>query len=114
MRWFVRVSLALAAATVLSICVAGAAGAQGVTTGAITGRVTDQQGQPLSEVVVQIVHRRTGYATTTRTRVNGLFLMQGLEVGGPYSVTVRRIGFEPFQRADVYVRLSEATRIDVG
>jgi len=113
MRWLVRVSLVLGALTTLSLFAVAAVGAQGVTTGAITGRVTDQQGQAMEGVDVQIVNRATGYTTTTRTRTNGLYLMQGLEVGGPYAVIVRRIGFEPFERPDVFVRLSESTRVDV-
>src|SRR2546425_9885912 len=46
MHWIVRASRALAAAAAFSVLVADVVGAQGVTTGAITGRVTDRQGQP--------------------------------------------------------------------
>ena len=112
MRWIVRSSRALVAAAVFSILAAHAAGAQGVTTGAITGRVTDAQGQPVALADVQVVHRSTGYTTATRTRTNGLFLVQGLEAGGPYSLTVRAIGSQPYVRDGIYVRLSEATRVD--
>jgi Carboxypeptidase regulatory-like domain/TonB dependent receptor len=113
MRWIVRSSRALGAAALFSLFATGAAGAQGVTTGAITGKVSDAQGQPLALADVQVVHRSTGFSTGARTRANGLFLVQGLEVGGPYSVTVRAIGHQPFVRNDIYVKLSEATRVDV-
>jgi Carboxypeptidase regulatory-like domain/TonB dependent receptor len=113
MRWIVRSSRALGAAALFSLLAAGAAGAQGVTTGAITGKVSDAQGRPLAQADVQVVHRSTGFSTGARTRANGLFLVQGLEVGGPYSVTVRAIGHQPFVRNDVYVKLSEATPVDV-
>jgi hypothetical protein len=112
MRWIVRSSRALAAAAVFSVLVSNAAFAQGVTTGAITGRVTGEQGQPLDAADVRIVNRSTGYTTGTLSRANGLFLVQGLEVGGPYSVTVRAIGYQPYVRDDIYVKLSEATRVD--
>ncbi len=112
MHWIVRSSRALAAAAVFSLLVADAAHAQGVTTGAIAGRVTGDQGQPLDAADVRIVNRSTGYATGATTRANGLFLVQGLEVGGPYTVTVRAIGYQPYAREDIYVRLSEATRVD--
>jgi hypothetical protein len=46
------------------------------------------------------------------TRANGMYLVQGLEVGGPYTVTVRGIGYGDFVREDVYVRLSQSTRVD--
>lgn len=112
MHWIVRLSRALAAAAVFSILGADAAGAQGVTTGAITGRVSDPQGQPVALAEVQVVHRGTGYATATRTRPNGLYLVQGLEAGGPYTVTIRAIGFQQFVQEGVQIRLSEAARVD--
>lgn len=86
--------------------------AQGVTTGAITGTVTDPSGQPISGVEVQVVNRETGYSNTTLTRANGVYLLQGLEVGGPYTVTVRGLGYANFVRSDVFVRLSQSTRVD--
>ncbi len=112
MRWIVRASRAFMAAAVFSMLFTGAALAQGVTTGAISGKVTDAQGQPVALAEVQIVNRSTGFTTGTRTRPNGLFLVQGLQVGGPYTVTVRAIGYQPYVRGDVDVRLSEATRVD--
>ena len=113
MPWIVRVPGSVVAAVVFSMVTAAAVGAQGVTTGAITGKVTDAQGQPVVLANVQITNRSTGYTTGTRTRENGLFLVQGLEVGGPYSVTVRAIGYQPYTRDNVDVELSAATRVDV-
>jgi outer membrane receptor protein involved in Fe transport len=86
--------------------------AQGVTTGAITGVVTNQQGQPVVNAQVSITNIATGYSNTVLTRTNGLYLVQGLEVGGPYTVAVISVGFADYKREDVYVRLSAATRID--
>ena len=114
MRWIVSAPRAVAAAMVFSMLLAPLAlRAQGVTTGAITGKVTDAGGQPVALADVRIVNRSTGFTTSTRTRDNGLFLVQGLEVGGPYTVTVRAIGQQPFQRDNVDVELSAATRVDV-
>ncbi|HXL52262.1 MAG TPA: TonB-dependent receptor, partial [Gemmatimonadales bacterium] len=113
MRWIVSAPRAVAAALVFSTLLAPALGAQGVTTGAITGKVTDASGQPVVLADVRIVNRSTGYTTSTRTRDNGLFLVQGLEVGGPYTVTVRAIGQQPYQRDNIDVELSQATRVDV-
>ncbi len=114
MPWIVRAPCAVVAAVVFSMLAAAQVGAQGVTTGAITGKVTDEQGQPVALANVQIANRSTGYTTGTRTRENGLFLVQGLEVGGPYTVTVRAIGYQPYTRDNIEVRLSEATRVDAA
>ncbi|MGH7463017.1 MAG: carboxypeptidase regulatory-like domain-containing protein, partial [Longimicrobiales bacterium] len=86
--------------------------AQGITTGAFTGTVTNSQGEPVIGAQVQIINRSTGYSSGSLTRVNGLYLVQGLEVGGPYTIRVSSIGFETVERNDVYVTLSQATRID--
>jgi hypothetical protein len=86
--------------------------AQGVTTGAIGGTVTDAQGQPVEGAQVQVVNRSTGFSSGSLTRANGSYLVQGLETGSAYTVRVRRIGFEPMERTDVRVSLSQTTRID--
>src|SRR2546423_15152188 len=105
MRWIVSLSL-------VSTLIAGSALAQGVTTGAITGKVTDPQGQPVAEAAIQVTHRGTGFTTQTRTRSTGQYLVQGLETGGPYTISIRAIGFQPFSRDNIDVKLSEATRVD--
>jgi len=112
MRWIVGSGRALVAAAFFTMLGTGVARAQGVTTGAISGKVTDKQGQPVGEAAVQVTNRGTGFTTSVRTRANGQYLVQGLEVGGPYTVAVRAIGFQPFTRDQVDVRLSEATRVD--
>jgi hypothetical protein len=102
-------------AAVFAVALAGSAApvrAQGVTTGAITGIVTDPQGQPLVGVQVTITNVATGYGTTVLTRPNGLYLAQGLEVGGPYTISTTSVGYATATRGDIYVRLSTSTRID--
>src|SRR5881394_2889836 len=69
--------------------------AQGITTGAIAGAVTGEQGQPVEGAQIQIVNNTTGYRTGVLTRANGSYRVQGLEIGGPYTVTARRIGMSP-------------------
>jgi carboxypeptidase family protein len=90
-----------------------ALGAQGVTTGAIAGTITDRSGKPVEGAQVQIQNKSTGYIAGAMSRANGYFLVQSLEVGGPYTVRVRRIGYEPAERNDVVVTLSQTTRLDM-
>jgi len=112
MRWIVRSSRAFMAAAVFLLLVAPVALGQGVTTGAISGKVTSNQGTVVALADVQVVNRGTGFTTHTRSRDNGQYLVQGLEVGGPYSITVRAIGYQPWTRDGIDVKLSEATRVD--
>jgi len=107
------VSRFLTAVTLVALAAPAAVTAQGVTTGAIIGTVTDESGQPIVGADVRVRNNATGFTTNTLTRSNGQYLLQGLEVGGPYTVRVSSIGQQPVERNDVYVRLSASTRIDV-
>ncbi|MEX2157411.1 MAG: carboxypeptidase regulatory-like domain-containing protein [Gemmatimonadales bacterium] len=93
MRWIVRASRALVAAAVFSMLVAGAALAQGVTTGAIAGTVTDSAGVPLEGARVTAVHRPSGTTYAAVTRADGRFTMPGMRVGGPYHVSTALVGY---------------------
>lgn len=101
------------AALVVAALLGGAStlSAQGTTTGAISGTVTIDQG-PAEGVQIQIVNTSTGYRASAVTRSNGVYLVQGLEVGGPYTVSARRIGYAPQTRNDIRVNLSQTTRVD--
>lgn len=107
-RWMLRSALLAAFATALTSPLA----AQGVTTGAIGGTVTNEQGQPVEAVQVQVTNRNTGFSATVTTRSNGRYLVPGLEVGSNYSVTVRRIGYAPMTRQSVTVSLSQTAEVN--
>jgi hypothetical protein len=55
---------------------------------------------------VTVVNAARGFAVQRDVR-GGQFLVQGLEVGGPYTVGVQRIGFHPQQREGVFLHLGE-------
>ena len=109
-RWMQRAAVAFGLAAALPPTLA----AQGVTTGAISGTITDAQGQPVEGAQVQIINRSTGYSVGSITRSTGYYFVQGLESGGPYTVRVRRIGFEPVDRNGISVTLSQTTRVDIS
>src|ERR1044072_8071402 len=74
-RWTLRAAalvLGLAAGT-LSLH------AQGVTTGAIAGTVTDAAGAPVEGAVVLAVAKTNGFTTSTTTRANGYYIIPNLE-----------------------------------
>jgi hypothetical protein len=86
--------------------------AQGVTTGAVSGTVTDANGAPIEGAQVQIRNARSGFSAGGITRANGQYWVQGVEPDANYSVTVRRIGFEPITRDNRVVSLGQTTRED--
>ncbi len=89
------------------------AAAQGVTTGAISGLVTDETGNPVGAAQVQVENKSNGYRASTVTRDNGRYYIQGLEVGGPYTVQVRRLGFAMQSVDGVLVTLGQAVPVDI-
>ena len=86
--------------------------AQGVTTGAFSGTVTDTNGVPVEGAQVQIRNSKTGFSAGGITRGNGQYSIQGVEPDPNYSITVRRIGFEPVTRDNRTVSLGQSTRED--
>ncbi|MES2524479.1 MAG: carboxypeptidase regulatory-like domain-containing protein [Gemmatimonadota bacterium] len=86
--------------------------AQGLTTGAISGTVTDGT-RPLENAQVEVRNTSTGFRTGALTRTNGRYFVQGLTVGGPYTVTVRLLGFAPVSRSEITVALGQTSTVDI-
>jgi hypothetical protein len=107
-RLFLTVATALALVTGASARLL----AQGVTTGAVSGTVTDGNGQPVEGAQVQLRNPRTGASAGAITRSNGSYSIQGVEPDPGYAVTVRRIGFEPQTQNNILVSLGQTTRTD--
>ncbi|MFL5483356.1 MAG: carboxypeptidase regulatory-like domain-containing protein [Gemmatimonadaceae bacterium] len=107
-RLFLTVATALALVTGASARLL----AQGITTGAISGTVTDANGAAVEGAQVQVRNPRTGASAGGLTRANGQYYIQGVEPDPGYSLTVRRIGFEPQTQNNVLVSLGQTTRTD--
>ncbi|MGQ0767295.1 MAG: TonB-dependent receptor [Gemmatimonadota bacterium] len=100
-----------ASAAILALSFPTWSSAQGVTTGALRGTVTDSVGNPVEGVVIRATHKSTGFSAGAMTRPGGTYFIQGLEIG-TYSVVARRIGFEPRTEDNVPVALSQVAVAD--
>ena len=104
--------------TLLTVCaLASPAGAQGVTTGSLSGKVIGPQQQPIEGASVIAIHLPSGSSYEAKTRADGKFSMPGMRVGGPYSVTVAYGGsggaaFEPQTQENIQVNLGTATDLE--
>jgi hypothetical protein len=91
--------------------------AQGVTTGSMSGLVSDQSAQPVAGASVIAIHLPSGTTYETTTRADGRFLIPGMRLGGPYSVTVSYQGtgtaFEPATVDDAVVNLGVSTDLPI-
>ena len=99
--------LALAASVVAGV---SALAAQGITTAAVSGVVTDSVGQPIEAAQIQVTNQQTGVRSGSVSRANGNYYIQGVEVGGPYVISVRRIGFAPDSVTGVRLSLGQNFR----
>ncbi|HEX9614356.1 MAG TPA: TonB-dependent receptor [Bacteroidota bacterium] len=86
--------------------------AQGVTTAAVTGIVTNSAGEPLEAANVIATHDPSGTLYGAATRSNGQYNIPNIRVGGPYTIKVSFIGYRTIQKEDVYVSLNQESRID--
>lgn len=99
---FVKLFLAVFL-VVAQFAVSNSAFAQGITTAAINGSVTDSQGIGIAGATVAVVHVPSGTRATGVTRANGQFNISGLRVGGPYTITIESGNYQPGVRNDVYL-----------
>ncbi|HEV8196860.1 MAG TPA: TonB-dependent receptor [Gemmatimonadales bacterium] len=70
---------------------------QGMTTAAVRGTLRMRDGGDPDGTRVTVRNTATGFVVEAEVR-NGRFLVSGLEVGGPYTVALRRIGARPERR----------------
>jgi len=98
LRNFVVVSGVLALLLILS----AAAGAQGITTGSISGTVYDQQKAVVPGATITAVQVETGSRFTTTTTGEGYFLIANLPIGN-YLLTIEASRFSGLKINDVDV-----------
>lgn len=91
---------------------AATAGAQGVTSSALTGTVTDDAGGPVASATVAITNSSNGQRSQTRTGADGRYFFENLSPGGPYTLEFRALGFEPVRQAGLQLRLGQRLVID--
>ena len=114
-RWSARRTLArfrplALLLTALTFCVwtPQRAEAQGVTTSALNGFITGDNGKPLEDAQVLAVHLPTGTEYRATARAGGAYSLLNMRVGGPYRVTASMIGFQPKTAENVELLLAPA------
>lgn len=87
--------------------------AQGITTSAVNGTVTNSEGRPVAGASVVVLHEPSGTRATGVTRENGQYNISGLRVGGPYTITVESGDYKPAVRQDVYLDAGISTDVSL-
>jgi hypothetical protein len=87
--------------------------AQGATKAGLNGSVQDATGEPLPGATVLAVHQPTGTEYGTVSNLAGQFTLSNMRVGGPYTVTISFVGYEPFLQEGINLELGERYRLVV-
>jgi len=91
---------------------AGAASGQLTPTGRITGKVVDNQGNPLPGVTVEATNPKLVGIASTVTDLNGTFRLMALP-SGYFQVTFTMPGFKTLIRKGLYLELSQTMALNI-
>ena len=83
-----------------------------VTTSALSGVVTDTNGEPLIGATVVAVHTPSGTQYGVATNADGGYAIQGMRPGGPYEITTSYIGYQSTKTTDVTLALGETYNLN--
>ncbi|QKJ32578.1 TonB-dependent receptor [Mucilaginibacter mali] len=94
--------------SVLILGIANEANAQ-ITTGVISGKVTDAKGGTLPGVTISVVNTSTGTRYGNQTNADGRYTITNVNPGGPYVITASFVGYKKQELTGITVNLGNAT-----
>ncbi len=106
--WIRKVGLGIAA-LVLAAVTGQRAEAQGTTFSAVQGTITQAgaAARPLEGATVNVTNGSTGQRYSATSRSSGRYSVENVAVGGPYTIEVRAIGYQPVRQAGVTLILGQ-------
>jgi outer membrane receptor protein involved in Fe transport len=87
--------------------------AQGVTSAAITGIVSETGGAPITGAEVTLTKPATGESHVVTTRSDGRYVVDNASAGGPYRLAVRAIGYQAVTVDNLRLMLGQRVSQDV-
>ena len=81
--------------------------AQGVTSAAVAGRISSETRGTVENAIVLLTNTRTGAKQQTTTNSAGRYNLENVPPGGPYSIDVRGIGFQPATKTGIMLTLGQ-------
>ncbi len=91
---------------VLSVVTAMSAMAQ-ITTSALAGHVCDDMKEDVIGATIMATHTPSGTNYGTITNEHGAFTIQGMRVGGPYTIRITYVGYAPQVYEGIFLNLGE-------
>ena len=106
MKWMSAGLIALALALV------PAAFGQGVTTAGVTGFVLDPSGKPIVGAKVLVLRVDSGTRSTATTTSSGAYTIDGLQAGGPYTISADTANYGVLTTNDIYLEIGNKYHTD--
>ena len=104
----VNSKLLLAAfAPAMAICV----NAQ-VTTSAVSGKLIDENKEPVIGATVVAVHEPSGTLYGAVTNLDGRYTIQGMRTGGPYKIEMSYVGYKTVAYKDIFLELGNTLSLN--
>lgn len=85
-----------------------------ITTSTLRGNVSLEGAPTSAGATVIAIHTPTGTEYDTVSDSSGKFIIEGMQVGGPYSVEISFIGYETFRENGIYLKLGEKHSVTVS
>ncbi|HEX7367501.1 MAG TPA: carboxypeptidase regulatory-like domain-containing protein, partial [Pelobium sp.] len=82
-----------------------------VTTSSMSGVVKDGKGDASIGATVKAVHVPSGTVYSSQTNVDGRFFIANMRTGGPYTLEVSYIGYQPQKFTGINLLLGETYKI---
>ncbi len=83
-----------------------------VTTSTLSGKITEADGQPLPGATIVATHVPSGTLYGAAANSQGLYSIQGMRPGGPYTVNVTFIGYQTQSYTEITLSLGENTTLN--
>jgi len=96
-----------AAAMALLLGGAQTLAAQGITSASVLGRVTSEARGTVENGIVALTNTTTGARQQTSTNSAGRYNFENVPPGGPYTLEVRGIGFQPTTKTGIMLTLGQ-------
>ncbi len=82
------------------------------TTSTIEGVISAQDGTPINGAAISIVHMPSGTRSASVTNTDGAFSVSGLRVGGPYTVSIAKPGYQTQDVQDVFLQVASTFKLN--
>jgi outer membrane receptor protein involved in Fe transport len=81
--------------------------AQGVTSAAVQGRIISESRGTVESGIVALTNTSTGTRQQTTTNSAGRYTFENVPPGGPYTMEIRAIGFQPATKTGIVLTLGQ-------